>query len=666
MEAGKIVEYIDRQKIICAVVLEVKKQRLRLLDQTNREVNLSASRLTHKSNTRLDLSIGRDKLVGALKEIANRRNALVDQIDIKELWEVFNTEQEWIDLATMTEFCFPDNPTGDHESAVVRAFFNNRVYFKFNHDRFFPNSPERVEQIIGQNKEAARRNRLIEEGSAWLKKASTDNAPSLSDSLSEDILEFVTILKSFYIFENNSEHYAIGKALLERAGIDPGEELFKVLVKLGVFDENENIDLIRYDIAISFPDQVMKRATELAGFTQVLSADSRRKDLSGLPLLTIDGPLTLDFDDALSIEDQGDHYRLGIHIADAGHFIKKGDIIDNEALGRGSSIYLPDQKIPMLPAYLAEEICSLKAGELRPAISIMVKLSRFAEIIDYEIIPSLVRVEHQLTYADVDLMANKNKDIIILYEIARKFRQSRLAQGAVQITLPEINILIEDKDKAISVARIDRESPARMLVSEIMIIANWLMAEFLAKHNTPAIFRSQPDPKDRLYKGQEGTLFQNYMQRKLLNRFVLGTKPERHSGLGLDAYVTATSPIRRYFDLATQRQIRAILGLEPPYSSKELDNLIQRLEQPMSQVFAIQQRRHRYWLLKYLEKRIGQKEEAVVLYKRRNNYQVLIPEYMIECELPLPSGIELKPEELIRITIQHVNARKDVLSVYMG
>lgn len=666
MEPGKIVEYIDRQKIICAAVLEVKKQRLRLLDQTNREVNLSASRLSHKSNMRLDLSIGRDKLVEALKEIANRRNALVDQIDIKELWEVFNTEQEWIDLATMTEFCFPGNPTGDHESAVVRAFFNNRVYFKFNHDRFFPNSPERVEQIIAQHKEAARRNRIIEEGSAWLKRALTDNAPSLPDSLSEDILEFVTILKSFYIFGNDSEHYAIGKALLERAGIDAGEELFKVLVKLGVFDENENIDLVRYDIAISFPDKVMKRATELAGFTQALSTDTGRKDLSELPLMTIDGPHTLDYDDALSIEDQGDHYRLGVHIADAGHFITRGDIIDNEALARGSSIYLPDQKIPMLPAYLAEDLCSLKAGQLRPAISILMKLNRGAEIIDYEIIPSLVRVKRQLTYGDVDLMADKNEDIIILHEIAKKFRQFRLTRGAVQISLPEINILIEDEDKAISVARIDRESPARMLVAEIMIIANWLMADFLAKHNTPAIFRSQPDPKDRLYKGKEGTLFQNYMQRKLLNRFILSNKPERHSGLGLDAYVTATSPIRKYSDLATQRQIRAILGLEAPYTPKEVDNIIQHLEQPMSQVFAIQQRRQRYWLLKYLEKRIGQKEEAIVLYKRRNNYQVLIPEYMIECELPLSSGIELKPEDLIQITIQHVNARKDMLSVYMG
>ena len=390
-----------------------------------------------------------------------------------------------------------------------------------------------------------------------------------------------------------------------------------------------------------------------------------RKDLTMLSLMTIDGQATLDFDDAISIEDHGDHYTLGIHIIDVGHFIEKGDIIDQEALARGSSIYMPDQKIPMLPACLAENLCSLKAGELRPAVSIMVNLSRSCEIINDEIIPSLIRVEHQLTYYDVNIIARDSKEISILLDIAEKFRGNRMAAGAVQITLPDINIWV-DENNEVTVNRINRESPGRMLVSEIMIMANWLMAKFLAEHNAPAIYRSQTAPRDRLYKGTEGSLFQNCMQRRLLSRFVLNPNPEHHSGLGLDAYVTATSPIRKYFDLATQRQIRAVLGLEKPYTIKEIDNIIQILEQPMSYVSKIQFNRQRYWLLKYLEKRIGQKEEAVVLYKRRNNYQILISEYMIECDLPISSGIDLKPEDLIQITIQHANARKNLLSVFMG
>jgi exoribonuclease-2 len=661
MKSGNVVEYIDRKKIICAVVLEVKNQRLRLLTETNREVKLSASRLSHKCTMRLDPSMGRSKMVDALKEIASRRQALINLIDIKGLWEVLNTEQGWIDLDTMTEFCFPESSNCDHESAVVRTFFKNRLYFKFNHDRFFPYTKEQVEHKIAQEREAARKNRIIEEGGDWLKKVLNDNHPSMS----KDKLEIVNILKSIYLFEKESEHYDIGKAMLIQAGIDPDEEIFQVLVKLGVFDKNENTDLYRFNIPTSFPDEVLKRATELAGSSQEFLGNNVRKDLTMLSLMTIDGQATLDFDDAISIEDRGDHYCLGIHIVDVGHFIKRGDIIDQEALSRGSSIYMPDQKIPMLPSCLAEELCSLKAGQLRPAISIMVNLSRSCEIIDYEIIPSLIRVEHQLTYYDVNIISKDSKKIIVLRDIAENFRQHRMSAGAIQITLPDINVWI-DENCEVNVNRINRESPGRMLVSEIMIMANWLMAKFLVKHNTPAIFRSQTAPRERLYKGNEGSLFQNCMQRKRLSRFILNTVPEHHTGLGLNAYVTATSPIRKYYDLVTQRQIRAVLGLEAPSTPKEIDNIIQLLEQPMSYVSRLQLTRHRYWLLKYLEKRIGQKEDAVVLYKKRNNYQILITEYMIECDLPLSSGIDLKPEDLIHITIQHADARGDVLSVFMS
>jgi len=98
METGKIVEYIDRQKIICAVVLEVKKQRLRLLNENNREINISERRLLHSSNKNMDMSAGRVKVVERLKETADRRSELLKQINILELWEVLNSEQEWIDF----------------------------------------------------------------------------------------------------------------------------------------------------------------------------------------------------------------------------------------------------------------------------------------------------------------------------------------------------------------------------------------------------------------------------------------------------------------------------------------------------------------------------------------------------------------------------------------
>lgn len=665
MEIGNIVEYIDRQRITCAVILEVKKQRLRLLTENNREVNLSASRLLHRDNARLDLSQGRDKTVVTLKELANKRKALIGHVDIKDLWEVLNTEQEWIDLPTMTEFCFPNSPSGDHQSAVIRAFFNDRLYFKFNPTGFFPNSQEQVERLTAHNKEAQRKERLIDVGGNLLKTIIDQSQSIVSHNLSDEQKEVIEILRAFYLFEKESNEHALAKAMLAKAGIDSVDGVFQILVKLDVFDEDENIDLHRFDLETDFPEPVMENASRLVESSQIISTDDQRKDLTALPIMTIDGQGTLDFDDALSLEDHGDYYDLGVHIVDVGHFIQKGDLTDTEAQARGSSIYMPDHKISMLPSMLAEGLCSLKADEVRPAISTMIRIRPSGEIIHYEIIPSLINVKQQLTYYDVNIVADDKKEMVILRNIAEKFRKRRLDAGAVQISVPEINVWINDA-RDVTVSKINRESPGRMLVSELMIMANWLMAKFLAEHNMPAVFRSQPEPRERLYKGDEGSLFQNWMQRKLISRFVLNHQPEWHSGLGLEAYVTATSPIRKYFDLVTQRQVRAILGLEEPYSTEEIDKIIQALEIPMSQVARIQFARHRYWLLKYLEKRVGQKDEAIVLYKKRNSYQILLPEYMLECELPISSGIELKPEDYIQVTIQHVSARKDILSVFMG
>ncbi len=665
MESGSIVEYIDRQKIMCAVVLEVKNQRLRLLTENNREVKLSPKRLLHKDKNRLDLTLGRDQMVDALKQVVQKRQELIKEIDIKDLWEVLNSEQNWIDLATMTEFCFPESPSGDHESAVIRALFNDRLYFKFNPEGFLPNSEKQVERLAAQRQQQEHKNNIIKVGGSWLKSVQKTSGTLDPQSFSEDIQQYIEILRSYYLFGKESKNFTIAKALIARAGIENIDDIFEILVKLGVYDQDENIDLHRYHVSADFPEKVLAAAKQLVDSNSIASFDAYRKDLTDMPLMTIDGQGTLDFDDALSIEEKGGSFRLGVHIIDVGQFIQKGDLVDQEALSRGSSIYMPDQKISMLPSALAEGLCSLKAGELRPAISIMIDLSPMAEIMGYEIFPSLIKVKHQLTYFDVNVYGEENQNIFILRDIAEKFRKKRLDARAVQITVPEINVWINE-NRDITINRINRESPGRMLVSEIMIMANWLMAKYLKKHRVPAIFRSQPEPRERLYKNNAGTLFQNWMQRRLLSRFILSADPDWHSGLGLDAYVTATSPIRKYSDLVTQRQIRASLGLEKAYTAEQVAEIIQLLEEPMNYVGRFQFTRHRYWLLKYLENQIGQKEEAIVLHKTRRNFQILLTQYMLECDLPIPAGIDLKPEDLIQVTIQRVNARRDILQVSIG
>jgi len=221
METGNIVEYIDRQKIVCAVIVEIKKQRVRLLNESNREIKISVGRLSHLCRNHLDLSLGRDRLVAGLKQTANRRNMLAGKVDIKELWDVLNTEQEWIDIDTMTEFCFPENHDCDHEAAVVRAFFKDRLYFKFSTNRFFPNSQEHFEQLLSRIKEEERRKKMIEEGGKWLKQVLAQEHRVYS----ADQSELIDILKSFYLFEKESRDYVFARSILAFADERPGSGL---------------------------------------------------------------------------------------------------------------------------------------------------------------------------------------------------------------------------------------------------------------------------------------------------------------------------------------------------------------------------------------------------------------------------------------------------------
>ncbi|MBW1739564.1 MAG: RNB domain-containing ribonuclease [Deltaproteobacteria bacterium] len=661
MEPGCIVEYIDRKQIVCAVVLSEKNQKLRMLTENNREVSQTEKRLAHISRERLDPSIGRDALVNHLQATVARRKQLQKQIDIEALWEVLHTEATWIDLQTMAEFSFDGEISGDHTSAVMRALFEDRLYFKFDTHRFFPNTPERVAQIAAQAAIEAKKAHTIEEGSRWVQQVLETRHPSCPP----DKKEIIEILKSFYLFGKDSPHYDIGKEIVSRSGLDPKDGPFHLLVKLGIWDRDENLNLHRFGISETFPPEVMEAVTHFGGEGIKVKPDGKRRDLTGLSTITIDGQGTLDFDDAISIEPEADGFRLWVHITDVSHFLEKGSIVDEEAMTRGSSIYMPDKRIPMLPQPLAEDFCSLKEGQDRLAISIMARLDRWARVQAYEIFPSVIRVNRQLTYYDTNLIVQQDPQLSAIYDVAQKFRKFRLDANAIQLTLPEMNVWIDTQGE-ISVTQINRESPSRLMVAECMILANWLAARFFRDYGCATIFRSQLEPRGRLIDENGGTLYQNWMQRRLLSRVILGLDPEPHAGLGLDVYVTLTSPLRKYLDLVTQRQLRSLLGLEAMYSDEDLKFIIQAVEQPMSYITVLQKERLRYWILRYLERYIGDKEEALVLEKRRHRYVILLTKYMIECSLPLNCGADLKPQDTILVKIERVSARSDTIGVSLA
>jgi exoribonuclease-2 len=200
-----------------------------------------------------------------------------------------------------------------------------------------------------------------------------------------------------------------------------------------------------------------------------------------------------------------------------------------------------------------------------------------------------------------------------------------------------------------------------------MIMANHLMAEFLKSNSIPAIFRGQAKPETRHYEGDKGTLLMQFLQRKEMSRVIISTTPEPHCGLGVNSYLTCTSPVRKYFDLVCQRQIKSAFELETPYTTEELDEITARLDNTMSSIGRVQFQRKRYWILKYLEEKRGQKEPAMVISdKKFNNYSIVLLNYMMESKLPATSGMNLKPGDNITVIIQNVNARSDILSVHLS
>ena len=658
MKKGNIVEYIDQQKIISAVIIQEQKGKLKLLNENNREVNSSEKRLSHISDQSIDTSHSRDAVVTQLKQLAQHRTTLSETIQIKDLWDILCEESDEIDLAAMTLFCFDPPLTSDHESAVIRAFFRDSLYFKFNKKVFTPYTVEQVKLRQRQIKEAERKEMLTQKGAAWI----NDVLDNKNGSNTEVDKEVIDILKAYYLFKNDSESYLTARNMIKRSPLNTPEQLFSVFVKAGIWDQHKNVDLLALQIPTVFSPAVLEQEKKLTRMQINFFDDPLRKDLTDIPLITIDGQSTLDFDDAISLENTETGYTLGIHIIDVDAYIKSNDPLDLAARDRASTIYMPDDKLPMIPPNLSEDLCSLKENEIRPGISTLVKMSRFFEIQAYEIIPSIIKVHKQMSYAEANLLNGKNDPITTLYKIATLLREKRLKAGAIQITLPEVNVWLEENQE-IGYSKIDRENPSRMLVSEMMIFANSLMAEFLANNNMPAVFRSQAQPKQRLFKGIETSLILNFMQRKQLSRAMIGTAPEIHSGLGVKAYVTATSPIRRYHDLLTQRQIKAIAGYDQAYSKTELEDILQSISISVANAGRIQASRKRYWIIKYLEAKKGCSYEALVLDSYRDHYNILIKEFMFEAKLP-SSGLKLKHGDIIQVTIQHADARRDQLSLF--
>ncbi|MEA3469537.1 MAG: RNB domain-containing ribonuclease [Thermodesulfobacteriota bacterium] len=658
---GKLIEYLDGGKFLCAYVTGGQAKRLRLVNQNGREMNLPLSRVVHCSEKAHSVDLPREELSRQLQETAETRKQLMEKIDLQEIWELISDEpSDTFQPSFLAELSFGQDVDDDIVSAFLRSVFVDRLFFKYKENRVIAHSAEQVKQLRTQRDKEKKIQLLIKNGADFLQSINGgQNKTAPNDETGEECL---AIIRDFYLNGTDAEHADIARKILKTAGFNRPHDPFHLLVRAGVWDKNENIPLLRNDLPVVFPLLGIQQAEMLLQQgVDKLFQDPARKDFTDLRPMTIDGATTLDFDDALTVEEQGENFLVGVHISDVAHYVRPEDPLFLEAMQRGTSIYFPEGQIPMLPRHLSQGICSLIQGELRAALSFMILLSADAEVLKVRIYPSVIKVARRLTYDEADSMIRTDKELSILNGLRLKLRNKRLDAGALLLPFPDVNIHIYDGSR-VQVSLANTDTPSRTLVSEMMILANTEAARYVADRMAPGLFRAQKPPKKRVVHGLDNDLFLNSKQRKMLSRGELLINAQPHSGLGVTQYTTITSPIRRLLDLVMQHQIHSLIRREEIRFTEEMcKDFTSVIGRTLARANNVRQQRHRYWLLKYLEARQEETHTALVLESGPKRTFLLLTDILLNIDLPTPGRNRPDPGCRVQVKVVRVDALDNTL-----
>lgn len=403
----------------------------------------------------------------------------------------------------------------------------------------------------------------------------------------------------------------------EAAGIKNGDKVIAVITDYGSGNKNpegkikENLGNIRtpgtdilaivksFGIPSEFPEKVMKQAQRVPD--HVLDADrDGRLDLRHLQTVTIDGEDAKDLDDAISLTKEGDIYHLGVHIADVSNYVQYNSALDREALKRGTSVYLADRVVPMLPERLSNGICSLNQGEDRLALSCLMDINEKGKVVSHQIAETVINVDERMCYTDIkniledtDEEAKKRYDALIpmffmMKELSGILRNSRHHRGSIDFDFPESKIILNAAGKAIDVKPYEA-NVATKIIEDFMLMANETVAQEYCTEEIPFVYRTHdnPDPEKveslltllhnqgvKIQKAKEEITPKEIQQiiesieglpnEAMISRLVLRsmkqakytTECSGHFGLAAKYYCHFTSPIRRYPDLQIHRIIK--------------------------------------------------------------------------------------------------------------
>lgn len=354
-----------------------------------------------------------------------------------------------------------------------------------------------------------------------------------------------------------------------------------------------------YELPMEFPKDVF-RLLDFIPDEIDQSETKNRMDIRGLQTVTIDGEDAKDLDDAISLTKDGDIYHLGVHIADVTHYVKEGAALDKEALKRGTSVYLVDRVIPMLPHKLSNGICSLNPGVDRLALSCIMEIDSKGNVTGHQIVETVIRSDRRMTYTNVSkIIEEQDPELIkeyedfvpmfmLMLELSEILKKRRHKRGAINFDFPESKIILDDNGKPVEIRAYERNK-ATKIIEEFMLIANETVAEDFFWQEIPFLYRTHDNPDEEKIRalsifihnfgysikvGSEDihpkelqkllNKIEDTPEEALISRLTLRSMKQAkytvtntgHFGLSAKYYSHFTSPIRRYPDLQIHRIIK--------------------------------------------------------------------------------------------------------------
>jgi len=440
---------------------------------------------------------------------------------------------------------------------------------------------------------------------------------------------------------------------------NPEGEVYEVI---GYADE-PGIDILsiikKYDLPLDFPEKVKRQLEEIPDEVREIDLEGR-EDFRDKRIVTIDGEDAKDLDDAVCVERIPGGYRLGVHIADVSYYVREKSPLDVEALKRGTSVYLVDRVIPMLPPKLSNGICSLNPKVDRLTLSVIIDFDDRGEVKNYKITPGVIRTCERMTYTDVTkILEEKDQETIKRYEylvedfklmeeLARKLTQKRFSRGSIDFNIDEAKVILDENGEAVDVVKEERRISNR-IIEEFMLAANEVIAEHMFWLKMPFVYRIHEVPSDEKmfalreflhnlgytikgFKNIKPKALQQILEKakgrpeeRLINTVLLRSlKRARYSeenlghfGLAAGFYTHFTSPIRRYPDLMIHRIIREHLegGIDAKRQEK-LNRIVAKVAKISSERERIAEEAERETvdlkIAEYMSKHIGDVYEGVI------------------------------------------------------